>query len=266
MMPQLSILVCTINDRVRLVPELLLPERADVVYVVAFQYTDSIFLDMIPEELRLRPDVEILPHPSTGLSRNRNVALGACRTEYALIADDDVRYTNEQLDMVIRTFQSHPDVDIACFQARNYDGKFLKTYPSTDFDYAHTPKNYFYSSVEIALRGDVEFPRFDTRLGLGSTYLACGEEEVFLYQSHCIGLHIHYFPELLCTYHHGLASSALFLENKRVRRSRGAVHHIIHGAVGGFLHIVKEALLQPSMRWISFRDMMDGYRYIFRTE
>ena len=37
---RLSLLICTINDRITGVPEMLLPERPDVEYVVSFQYTD----------------------------------------------------------------------------------------------------------------------------------------------------------------------------------------------------------------------------------
>lgn len=264
--PTLSVLICTINDRIVDVPNMLLAPRPDVMYVVAFQYTDSMFLAMIPDTLRERPDVNLIPHPSTGLSHNRNTALAACRTEYALIADDDVRYTNEQLDRVIRTFRENPEVDIATFQVRDTEGRSHKDYPEVEFEYAERPKGYFYSSIEIALRGDVQFPHFDTRLGLGSVYLASGEEEVFLYQSHCSGLRIHYFPYQIATYRPAPTTGELFMENQRVRRSKGAILYIIYGMAGGLVRIMKSALLLPRMRWQSFCDMMDGYRYIFRTE
>lgn len=264
--PSLSILICTINDRIVDVPNILLTPRSDVMYIVAFQYTDNMFLSMVPDVLRERSDINLIPHPSTGLSHNRNTALSACRTEFALIADDDVRYTHEQLDMVIRTFREHPDVDIACFQVRDTMGKSHKPYPQKEFDYAQRPKGYFYSSIEIALRSDVQFPHFDTRLGLGSIYLASGEEDVFLYQSHCSGLRIHYFPHQVATYRPAPTTGELFMKNQRVRRSKGAVLYIVYGIVGGFVRIVKTALLLPNMRWQSFCDMMDGYLYILRTE
>lgn len=266
MQPTLSILVCTINDRVQDVPPMLLEPRPDVMYVVSYQYTDVMFLSMVPPVLYDRSDVLFMPHPTTGISTNRNTALKACHTELAIIADDDSRYTNEQLDMVIRTFREHPDVDIACFKVQGRDGRTHKTYPSYTFDYTHMPKGYFFTSFEIALRCDIQLPQFDTRFGLGSTYLACGEEEIFLYQSHCSGLKVQYFPEWLCTYCPGPTTGELFNENPRVRRSKGAVLLIIHGLIGGFLRIIKTAIHQSNNRWRYFCDMMDGYKYILTSE
>lgn len=265
MRPLLSILICTINDRIAEVPGCFLSLRDDVRYVVSFQFTDRMFLDMIPTEIKERADVELIAHPSTGLARNRNMALSSCHTELALIADDDVRYTHEQLDMVISTFAEHPEVDIACFQTVSYNGKPHKRYPDFDFDYSHTPKGYYFSSVEIALRCDVQLPWFDTRFGLGAPYLACGEEDVFLFQSHCIGLHIHYFPRLLCKYQSDITTGERFMTSARVRRSMGAVYYVVYGLVGGFLRILKTAFKTKGLRQQSFSDMLDGYKYILRS-
>ncbi len=260
--PLLSLLVCTINDRITEVPKILLPCRSDITYIVAFQYTDSMFLEMIPAILKEREDVLLIPHPTTGISANRNAALNACHTEFAVFCDDDVRYTYEQLDTIIRTFRDHPEVDIACFQIEDYEGKKHKDYPTYSFDYAHTPKGYSYSSLEIAIRGDVQLPSFDERFGLGSTYLSCGEEHIFLYQSHCAGLNIRYFPDVICRYNPGPTPEHLFLKHTRIRRSAGAQLLVIHGHIRGFLRICKVALSQPGMKWRALCDMMDGYRYI----
>lgn len=264
--PELSILICTINDRIADVPDMLLTPRDEVAYIVAFQYTDNMFLSMVPDTLRERPDVEIIPHPSTGLSHNRNTALSACRTALALVADDDTRYTHEQIDTIIRCFRDHPEVDIACFQAVYEDGTALKPYPHHSFDYRHTPRGYYYSSIELAMRTDIQLPQFDPRFGLGAGYLSCGEEDVFLYHSHCAGLTIRYFPHVTATTRTGETTGDRFSTDTRVRRSKGAVLLVIHGLLGGFVRIVKAALMQPHNRWQAFRDMMDGYHYILTTE
>lgn len=266
MNPILSILICTINDRIKDVPEILLPERPDVAYIVAFQYTDKMFLDMVPAVLNERKDVELIPHPTTGLSRNRNTALSSCHTELAIIADDDTRYTEEQINTIIQTFKDHPEVDIACFQAVYTDGTSMKEYPHHSFDYIHTPRGHYYSSIELALRADTQLPLFDTRFGLGASYLSCGEEEIFLYHSFCAGLNVRYFPYVTATTRIGETTGERFDTDVRVRRSKGAVMLVFHGLVGGFLRIVKIALSLKSNRWGAFCDMMDGYRYILRTE
>ncbi|MBF1075450.1 MAG: glycosyltransferase family 2 protein, partial [Prevotellaceae bacterium] len=82
---RLSLLICTINDRIKSVPQMLLPQRNDVEYVVSFQYTDPMFLDMVPDALRRRSDVHILPFLGAGLSANRNNALRHCSTALAAI-------------------------------------------------------------------------------------------------------------------------------------------------------------------------------------
>lgn len=266
MTPTLSILICTINDRINDVADMLLTPRKDVTYIVSFQYTDTMFLNMIPQVLKDRIDVEILPHPTTGLSLNRNTALSACRSELALVADDDTRYTHEQIDLIINTFRDNPDVEIACFKAQFADGTPLKAYPEISFDYKHTPRGYYYSSIELAFRTDTQLPQFDTRFGLGATFLNCGEEEVFLYHAHCAGLNIRYFPYTMATTRTGETTGARFANDKRARRSKGATLIVIHGIVGGLLRIIKTAVKLPENRWRALCDMVDGYKYILQTD
>lgn len=267
MSPRLSILVCTINDRIKSVPDLLLSPRGDVEYVVSFQYTASVFLDMVPTVLKDRADVKIFPLLSTGLSANRNNAFRHCVTELALIADDDVRYTHEQIDMVFRFFAQNPEVDIACFCAEDMNGRPLKDYFPTSFNYRNRPKGCYFTSFEIAFRTDVPLPAFDTRFGLGSPYLACGEEEVFLHQADRWGARIQYFPEVLCTIPSRETTGKRFAVDTKVRRSKGAVLYMMYGLVGALLRITKYALLLPreSRRRRFWKDMLGGIIYILRN-
>ena len=279
-MPKISILICTLNDRVKNVANILLPEREEVCYVVSIQYTSDIFLKMIPQVLLERRDVTILPLTKSGLSVNRNNAMRHCATPLAIIADDDVRYTEEQIDMVIDTFEQHPDVDIACFQCYTVKGEPMKAYAREEFDYGNRPRGTNISSWEIALRIDQCLPAFDTRFGLGAHYLSCGEEEVFIHQAHQYGLHGRYFPRKLCTVPSLETTGSRFFYDKRVRRSKGAVFYMFYSTPMAFLRIVYAALTMPlpdaatiekyhitpsspwRLRWSCFRDMLDGYIYV----
>lgn len=262
--PVLSILVCTYNDRIKDVPALLLTEREDVCYVVSFQYTANFFLEMVPEVLKQRADVTILPLPSTGLSANRNNALRHCMTELAIIADDDLRYTDEQLTRVIRYFANHSEVDVACFQAYDEEGQPMKDYATRSFSYAERPAGTYFSSWEIAFRVDAPLPPFDTRFGLGAQYLSCGEEEVFIHQAHHLGARVQYVPEQICTVSVRETTGARFLLDTKVRRSKGAVLYMMHGVIGALLRMTKFILMLPRVhsRWRFWKDMLDGMRYI----
>ena len=266
MQPKLSLLICTINDRIENVPALLLSQREDVCYIVSFQFTAVQFLEMVPSILKERPDVTILPISGIGLSYNRNNALRHCTTELALIVDDDARYTSQQLDMVIRYFSTHPDVDIACFQAIDNNEEPIKSYPTTAFDYSHRPSGSYFSSWEIALRTDAPLPSFDPRFGLGAGYLSCGEEEVFLHQAYRQGARICYEPQVLCSIPSRQTTGAHFSDDVRVRRSKGATLYMMYGFLGALIRITNFALSLPwKLRWKFWRDMLDGLLYIFST-
>lgn len=248
-MAELSILICTLNDRIASVPCILLPVCEEVVYVVSFQYTDSMFLDMVPEELASRPDVMLLPSPGVGLSANRNNAMRHCQTPYAVIADDDSVYSLALLKEIILTFQQRPQLDILTFA----DGR-------------------------LAFRLTPDIPQFDTRFGLGSAYLSCGEEEVLLCQARKLGLSVAELPSAPCVT--GSARWNLLAEDQRARRSWGALQYMTHSTTVAFLRIVGKSLTLPltaphtaattedarmrTSRWRVFKDMIDGLRYIIR--
>lgn len=237
-MPTISILVCTLNDRIASVPAMLLAERSDVRYVISFQYTDDMFLDMIPPVLQERSDVTLLLYPATGLSANRNNSLRHCSTPLAIISDDDTRYTDSVLDNVIASFAGDEHLDIIRFN----DGR-------------------------LACRMTALLPTFDTRFGLGSTFLSCGEEEVFIHQAKTYGLRILDTGKPLDPTHPYQGPWLRFGTDKRVRRSWGALQYMKYSTVRAYIRIINKALSEGygwKGRWLFFRDLYDGLRYIIR--
>lgn len=263
-MKQLSVLISTINDRIASVPAMLLPEREDIVYVVSFQYSQPEFLEYIPEVLRQRQDVEIHPIEGVGVSANRNNAIQHCHTELAVIADDDLVYTDESLTQLIRFFETHPQTDIVCCCVADMQGTPLKKYATESFSYEQRPNGTYFSSVEIAFRTSAPLPKFDTRFGLGSEYLACGEEEVFLFQANRLGCRISYEPIMLCRTLKRETTGTLFMTDRRVRRSKGAMLRMLYPKFSAALRCINEALHLPrkTPRMQFLRDMLDGIRYI----
>ncbi|MCH5238593.1 MAG: glycosyltransferase family 2 protein [Muribaculaceae bacterium] len=153
-----------------------LPEKEEVKYIVSWQeHQDS----TIPSSLSERSDVEIYRYDKKGLSNNRNNAMGHCKGDIVLIADDDLEYYPDFADKVLEPFRKDQGIDLATFK---FDFLHKKHYPQEScllrFPY---PKNYFCSSIEISYRREtVGNLRFWPELGLGAEKMHCGEEELFL--------------------------------------------------------------------------------------
>lgn len=188
----LEILICTLDDGIAQIAPMLLPQHNGISYLVSWQHSDSKETS-VPVELK-RDDVKICHLQGRGLSRNRNNCLRHASADVCLIGDDDCRYTHDQLQAVIDTFDHNPDVDIATFQYSS-EG-YTKHYPTTSQDLSTSPKGYYLSSIEIAFRrlsvqGKVWF---NENFGLGSEVFHCGEENIFIHTAIEKGLNCRFFP------------------------------------------------------------------------
>lgn len=83
-------------------------------YIVSWQ-TAADAAD-VPEALASRPDFRVIPSDTRGVALNRNLALDAASAPLALLSDDDVSYTADQLRAVIRAFKEHPEADYISFR------------------------------------------------------------------------------------------------------------------------------------------------------
>lgn len=259
----LELLICTINEGVRRVPNILLPQIENVRYLVSWQQTGTVSIGL-PEELN-RPDVRVITLEGRGLAANRNNALKNAQGDILLLSDDDTKYKAENLQNIIKKFRTYPKADIICFKAVDAEGKDIKHYAEQPFIYAKRPKGSFFSSCEIAFRKSPNLPLFDERFGLGSQYLACGEEEVFLEAAYKKGLKIIFLPEVIVETNADTTGKH-FLINAAVRRSKGAVLCIIYGPWSARLRCLKKAMqydklpLQQRMKFSE--DMIQGIHYI----
>ena len=114
------------------------------------------------------------------------------------------------------------------------------------------------------VRTDAALPAFDTRFGLGAEFLSCGEEEIFLYQAYRSGLHVHFFPQLLCTVPSRETTGSRFAADTKVRRSKGAVLYMMHGIGSALMRITLTALRHRPWHDVPrvWRDMVEGARYV----
>lgn len=156
------------------------PRVEGVRYLVSWQMPEG--EATVPEDISRREDFDVIISNDRGLARNRNHALDyECDSEYALLADDDVDYSEEGLKKVIQGFEEHPAADILCFRYR-CNGKYVKNYGEGKMDVKRPPFGWYPTTFEIAYRrkslGKV---RFNENMGIGSGKLVAGEDTVWFY-------------------------------------------------------------------------------------
>ncbi len=202
----LEILICTIDNGINNINNLLLSPIEGVNYLISWQHSLANENYTIPQEL-IRNDVKIAHIQGKGLSRNRNNAISHATGDICLIADDDCSYQLEYFNAVINTFQKHPELDIATFKMKfSYEGK---EYPQHSFNLNNFEKGYFVTSFEIAFRRTSIQGKlwFNELFGLGAPVLQSGEENIFIHDAIKSGLNCQYYPIVIVEHNHPTTSS-----------------------------------------------------------
>lgn len=242
-MKKLDVLIATHgHDGLKMVEKMNLPQVEGVTYIVTWQQPQG---DYSGSPLSLRPDVEIHPSQTIGLSRNRNLGISLAKAPVCLIADNDITYTPGQLQAVIDTFDNHPDVGLATFK---YIGA-RKQYPPGECDLsASLPKNYIFASIEIAFRREaIAGIRFDERFGLGADY-GHGEEVKFMHDCRMAGVNCRFFP-IEITRHDGEPTGSRPITDPRAAQGSGAIIRHVYGFALGLPRV----LLFVYRNWCSGR-------------
>lgn len=188
----LEILICTIDEGIEQVAQMVLEQHKDISYLVSWQHSTDKEI-ALPKELK-RNDVKIYDLSGRGLSRNRNNCLRHATADLCLIADDDCRHSHHQLQAVIDTFAQNPNVDIATFRYSSASDQ--KQYPSICHNLSNFPKGYYVTSMEIAFRRKSVQGKvwFNEHFGLGAEIFHCGEEHIFIQDAISKELTCMFFP------------------------------------------------------------------------
>ena len=266
----LDILICSIDKGIVRIVDVLLPPQPQIRYLISYQYTDERYLELIPEQLVNRSDVLLYKYKGQGLAANRNLALERATSEYVMCADDDTRISPDITSIIEGTFSQVPDLDIAFYQASTYTGKPLKNYPDEAFAMLQPPTTYSISTIEmVCRRNSIQGKlRFDERFGLGTKFLTCGEEEIWLHDALRFGLKMHYFPVKVVETSTMLKKTLIYVD-AGVQRSRGAFTYYMYGQ-RAWWHCLLFALRSTRQGrchfWPMMRHLAEGIRYMQRTQ
>jgi len=217
----LNVLISTIDAGIDNIKKILLPKRADVVYIVSHQYRDNKY-KYIPTELD-RDDVIVSQIFGQGLSISRNNAINVAKGDIAVLSDDDVVYTNKFFDSIIEKFIDDK-IDAALFKIMTFeDESDYKRYPNESYKLS---KNNFHSpsSIEIAFRINKIKGKyfFDKRFGLGSK-LDGGEEYLFVKDLLKGGMNVFFYPTYIVIHSKDSFIKQYSRYHKRRNRVTGAI-------------------------------------------
>lgn len=226
----LDILICSLNKGIVRIGDIVAAPREDVRYIISYQYTDDRYIDLIPKSITKRGDVQLFSYKGQGLSSNRNHALEKATADLVMYADDDARLSEDAFEHIFNTFSENPQLDVAFFRASTYTGKLLKDYPSHERDVASIPEDYSISTIEMVFRRTKVqgIIRFDERFGLGTKFLTCGEEKIWLVDALRRNLKMRYFPIRIIETSTMLKQSMIYVD-AGVQRSKGAFTYYLYG-------------------------------------
>lgn len=200
MQPALSVAIATHGDAGgEKVAQMHLPQLPSVEYVVSWQAHNH---QPWPQELTSRRDMVLTRCELTGLGNNRRNAQVHSTGKVILVADNDLQYTPQQLQSVIETFETHPQVQVASFKFRGAGNKW---YPEGECDLKQLPKGWSQSAIEIAYRNGIAGLEFDGRFGLGAKHLGGAEDDMFMLRARKMGLNCRFF-HIEITIHPDLSS------------------------------------------------------------
>ncbi|MCM1453766.1 MAG: glycosyltransferase [bacterium] len=176
---------------------------------------------VLPDEL-VRPDMRVRFTDSIGVSRNRNELLDRATAPLVLMSDDDLDYTADGLRGVIEAFQNYPEADLLTFRHSGDDPTFVR-FPARSFDLRETPKDYFVTCFDIAIRRNeaTKELRFDDRFSIGTPFPQ-GEEDIFMADARRMKLRARYVP-LTVSHHPGATTFPRLRATKDYISGKGAV-------------------------------------------
>lgn len=171
--PIVTVAISTMGERYKTLD--LPSETPGVCYVILLQSPPA----QIDGGLVARSDVRVETLDGLGLSRSRNAALDATRTQYLLVSDDDVALDVAGILALAEKLRARPEYAFAVGWRKERlpsEGKRAGVHNLTRFNTGRVCAPEFLVDLDAFRTAGV---RFDTDFGLGAKH-GIGEEYVFL--------------------------------------------------------------------------------------
>ena len=199
----------------------------------------------------------IIDTDQTGLSNSRNLAINNSKGAICLLADDDVIYTSDFIQIIINTFNENKNADLITFQAINDLGKSFKDYPRIK---KHNKRSIStINSFLIAFRREsiqMNNIKFDSRFGLGSTF-ETGDEYIFLRNALDKNLNIIHCPKVILS--HKSLSSGQDVGKDKIIFARAAIFYKYYGFIS-YIKLFHHILLLLKINAINFGEFFSKYK------
>lgn len=145
--------------------------------------------------------VQMISSATTGVGRNRNLALQLAQADILLFADDDVSYYDGTLQGVIDAFDELPDADVIFFGLDITNKGVVKAHHQDKKKRLHFWNSLKYGAPRMAVRrAAITESRitFSHLFGGGSLY-GSGEDSLFILDCFRSGLNVYAHPYVLGT-------------------------------------------------------------------
>ena len=148
-------------------------------------------VDLVPQGIGL----EVVNIDEKGVSRSRNLAIKKSKADLCILADDDIKYVDNAVNLIKHAHEEYPNADIIAFIVDRLGDKRGKQFRK-EMHWENQFSLFKISGVEITFKRKNIIDSnlfFNEDIGPGTSFYQ-GEDSVFLSDAKRKGLNILYLP------------------------------------------------------------------------
>jgi glycosyltransferase involved in cell wall biosynthesis len=203
-------------------------------------------------------NIRVINSYEKGLSKSRNLAIENAIGDICLLADDDVIYLKDLKKLILKSYVTHPNVDLITFKTLTTENKPYSLYPKQTTNLSRFSK--YVLSIEITFRRSSILDckvRFNENFGLGATF-EDSENYVFLKDLQAFEeFKILFVPEYIVI--HEPISSSNDIVSDRLVFARSALNYKFYGNAA-YIYVSKLIFYLYRKKLIKFNEISHKFR------